>query len=260
MDELLWAFGSMLIVLLVVYLLPLGLTRKGKVILVISSFILALGGIAATASFSFFLSLLILVVLILFVTYLLDQRLGRWLYSKEEFFVERENEDIFLETQLQTAASLEKIHQRNNHATLEPLTLLKDKKEKNASVEVKEESETDIPFETGEEDISFLLNRSISLEKETSEKQEEQKNEEVDYLSEIEELLNDDLDHLKTFDRSSPSQNSTPIAHDDHEIPVISFEEKPLMKKSESSNGQAKKIEDFDEIPVLPFYEKGGDA
>jgi hypothetical protein len=258
MDELLWAFGSMLIVLLVVYLLPLGLIKKGKVILVISSFILALGGIAATASFSFLLSLLILVVLILFVTYLLDQRLGRWLYSKEESFGEREIEDIFLETQLQTAASLEKIHQRKNDATLEPLTLLKDKKEKNASVEVKEESGTDIPFETGDEDISFLLNRSISLEKEASKKQEEQKHEEVDYLSEIEELLNDDLDHLQTIDRSTPSQNRAPIANDDHEIPVISFENKPLKKNSESSNGQAKKIEDFDEIPVLPFHGKEG--
>lgn len=259
MDELLWAFGSMLIVLLVVYLLPLGLTKKGKVILVISSFVLALGGIAATASFSFLLSLLILVVLIIFVTYLLDQRPGRWLYSKEESYVELENEDVFLETQLQTASSLEKIQQRKNDAPLEPLTLLKEKKEQNASEEVEEERETDIPFETEDEDISFLLNRSISLEKETSKIQEEEKHGEVDYLSEIEELLNDDLDHLQTITKSSPSQNRAPIAHDDHEIPVISFEDQPLKKKNESSKGQAKKIEDFDEIPVLPFHDKEGD-
>jgi hypothetical protein len=258
MDELLWAFGSMLIVLVVIYLLPLGLTKKGKAILVSSSFILALGGLAATTSFSFLLSLIILVVLILFVTYLLDQRLGRWLYSKEESFVERENEDMFLETQLQTAASLEKIHQQKNDA-LEPLSLLEEKKEKNASVEATEASETDIPFETGDEDISFLLKRSISLDNETSKKQKEQKHDEVDYLSEIEELLNDNLDHLQTIDRTNLSHNRAQIADDGHEIPVISFEDKPLKKKSESSNGQAKKIEDFDEIPVLPFHEKEGD-
>jgi hypothetical protein len=225
MDELLWAFCSMLIVLLVFYFLPLGLTKKGKVILVISSFILALGGIAATASFSFVLSLLILVLLILFVTYLLDQRLGRWLYSKEESFGEHETEDIFLETPLQTAASLEMIHQQKNDAVLEPLTLLKDKKEKNTSVEAKEESEKDIPMETGDEDISFLLNRSVSLEKETSKKQQEQRDEEFDYLSEIEELLNDDLDHLQTIERTNPSQKRAQIAHDDHEIPVLPFHE-----------------------------------
>jgi hypothetical protein len=259
MDKLLWAFGSMLIVLLVVYLLPLGLTKKGKVIIVITSFILALGGIAATTSFSLLLSLLILVVLILFVTYLLDQRLGKMLYSKEETFGEREPEDVFLETQLQTAASLEMLQQRKNEASLEPLNLLKDKNEKNDSADVKKESETDIPFETGDEDISFLLNRSISMENETSKKQEEQKHKDVDYLSEIEELLNDNLDHLQTAGQSIPSKNSAPIAHDEHEIPVISFEDKPLKKKSVSSNGQAKKIEDFDEISVLPYRDKEGD-
>ncbi len=80
MVELLWAFGSVLFVMLIVYFLPLGFTKKGKVILVFTSFLLALGGLAATASFSFLQTVLILFVLILFVTYLMDQRLGKWLY------------------------------------------------------------------------------------------------------------------------------------------------------------------------------------
>jgi hypothetical protein len=260
MDGFIWVFGTALIVILIVYFLPLGLTKKGKVILVTSSFLLALGGIAATSSFSFLLSLAILVVLIVFVTYLLDQRLGKWLYSAEESFGEPENDKVFLTTELQTAASLEKNHHRNNEAALEPLNFLKDKKEKNASVATEDESKGDITtFETGDDDISFLLNRSITLEKETSTKQAEQKLKEVDYLSEIEELLNDNLDHLQTIEIPNHSQNSKPIAYDDHEIPVFSFEDKPLKKKSESNNGQAKKIEDFDEIPVLPFHESEGD-
>jgi hypothetical protein len=224
MGELLWAFGSMLIVLLVVYLLPLGFTKKGKVILVITSFILALGGIAATASFSFLLSLPILVVLTLFVTYLLDQRLGKWLYSTEGLSKEPEMEDVFLETELQTAASLERIHQQKNETALEPLNLLKE--EKNENNNMKDQSNTNIPFETGDEDISFLLNRSISLEKETSKKQENPKHGEVDYLSEIEELLNDGQDHLQTIDNTTPSQFREPVTHDDHEISVLPFHEK----------------------------------
>lgn len=246
MDGLVWAFGSMLIVILIFYFLPLGLTKKGKIILVLTSFILALGGMAATASFSFLLAVLLLVVLIVFVTYLMDQRLGKWLYS--ETIKEQGNEDFFLNTELETAASLEKLHQQKNESTLEPLTLLK---EKTIGSEAKQESEADIPlFEAEEEDISFLLNRSISLEKETSEIAKEKKQDESDYLSEIEELLKDNFDY-----QSNSAVNNQSFA-DDHEIPVISFDDKPLKKND--SPRSAKKIEDFDEIPVLPFHEKEG--
>jgi hypothetical protein len=253
MEVLLWAFGSTSLVMLIIFFLPLGLTKKGKVILVGTSFLLALGGIAATASFSFLITLLILVVLILFVTYLLDQRLGKFLYTIDNSTEEVDNEDFYMDADRKTAASHESVYQRKNEGAHELLSLLKDEKKEITRPETKQNEENDLPvFETtGDEDISFLLERTVPME-ETS---KELKHEEVDYLAEIEELLDDDLSDLQSFDLSKHTQNTAINAESKHEIPVLSFEDKP-EKKSESSTKSARKIEDFDEIPILPFHEK----
>jgi hypothetical protein len=259
MNEFLWAIGSMLIVMAIVYFLPLGLTKKGKVILVMISFLLALGGIAATASFSLLLSVLILVVLVFFVTYLLEQRLGKWLYINNDYtsIGEEEHTDLFMNTEQETAASFENVYQRKEEAILEPLHHIKEDIETNDDFESKQMSGADIPeFDTPDEDISFLLNRSISLEKETSNLPTEQKADETDYLAEIESMLIDQ-DGLADVYRPNTSPSTASMADEDLEIPVLSFEDKPVKKKSDSP---VKKMEDFDEIPVLPFHEMEGES
>jgi hypothetical protein len=259
MVELLWAFGSVLFVMLIVYFLPLGFTKKGKVILVFTSFLLALGGLAATDSFSFLQTVLMLFVLILFVTYLMDQRLGKWLYViDDDSLAKQEDEDFFMNSEMETAVSRDNVYQSKGEQQLEPINLLKVNDEKKPQNEFKKERESDfLTVETEDEDISFLLNRSILMEKEQSEIIEEPMHE-VDYLSEIEELLIEDIDESESVEQSKLSQNQAIIVDDEHEIPVISFDDKPLKNSNETSTNAAQQFDGLDEIPIIPFHEKEG--
>ncbi|MCQ6278272.1 ABC transporter permease [Bacillus sp. EB600] len=254
MDEFFWAFGSMLFVMLIVYFLPLGFSKKGKIILVFTSFLLALGGLAATASFSFLLTSLILIVLILFGTYLMDQRMGKWLYAIDDFLAKQEDEDFFINSEMESAVSRENVYQSKGKQQLEPINILKVNDEKKSQNEFKKNRESDfLTVETGDEDISFLLNRSISMEKEHSDIIEEPMHE-VDYLSEIEGLLVEDSD--KSVDQSKTVQNQEVIVEiDEHEIPVISLEDK---SSNETSTNPAQQFDDLDEIPIISFHEKEG--
>lgn len=257
MVELLWAFGSVLFVMLIVYFLPLGFTKKGKVILVFTSFLLTLGGLAATDSFSFLQTVLMLFVLILFVTYLMDQRLGKWLYViNDDSLAKQEDEDFFMNSEMEASVSRESIYQSKGEQQLKPINLLK-VDEKKPQTELHQDRESDfLTVVTEDDDISFLLNRSISMEKEQSETIEEPIHE-VDYLSEIEELLIEDIDESDSVEQSKLSQNQAIIADDEDEIPVISFEDKPLKKSNETSTNSAQQF-GLDEIPIIPFHEMEG--
>ena len=116
----------------------------------------------------------------------LDQRLGKWLYSIDDSLAKQEDEDFFMNSEMETAVSRDNVYQSKGEQQLEPINLLKVNDEKKPQSEFKQDRESDIlTVVTEDEDISFLLNRSISMEKEQSETIEEPIHE-VDYLSEIE--------------------------------------------------------------------------
>lgn len=79
------AFGSMLILLLALSIVPLGFTFKGKLMIVFSSFVIALGGAAAAQTVSLWLTILLLVLLVFLFSYLLNQRLSMLIYNTELF-------------------------------------------------------------------------------------------------------------------------------------------------------------------------------
>ena len=84
MHVLIWALGSMVIFMLLIILMPLSLTLKGKVLISFAGFVLALGGLNAVNSFPLWETILLLLTLVFFTSYILDNRLGKLLY-KERF-------------------------------------------------------------------------------------------------------------------------------------------------------------------------------
>ncbi|MDQ1001326.1 hypothetical protein QFZ28_001726 [Neobacillus niacini] len=102
MQTIIWAFGAMLLLLLIVSFLPLNFNLKGKFTVVLSAFFIALGGLAAVTLFPIWQTLLILLVLTFFTSYVLDSRLGNALYSAfvtEEDFSDDKNEIHFSKTE-----------------------------------------------------------------------------------------------------------------------------------------------------------------
>ena len=252
MGSLIWAFGAMLITILIVYFLPIGLTKMGKIIVPITGFLLALGGLAAASSFPLWQTLVMLVVLILFVSYILDTRLGNRLYMNGDNHVIDHTETIeqgFMET----AVSHEQHHSESLPVQAD---ILKKKGSASTPQQKKQQVEAEPVYIEHDDDISFLLNRSFTMEEEKSNKTEEPTRE-VDYLSELEEILVDQKDEIPTDNKSENSRNDSNL---EHEIPVLNFNDQPSKKKEESAP-KAKVVsplEGLDEIPVLPFHEKEG--
>lgn len=91
MLTIIWAFGAMLLTLLVMSFLSLGFNLKGKLAVALLAFVIALGGLFAVNFVALWQILLLLFVLTFFVSYIMDSRLGRALYntsSSEEVMVE----------------------------------------------------------------------------------------------------------------------------------------------------------------------------
>ncbi|MEH7249917.1 hypothetical protein V7114_24430 [Neobacillus niacini] len=88
MQTIIWAFGSMLLLLLIISFLPLGFNLRGKFIVIFSAFTIAMAGLAAVNVFPILQTLLILLVLTFIGAYILDSRLGKVIY--QEFLVDEE--------------------------------------------------------------------------------------------------------------------------------------------------------------------------
>jgi hypothetical protein len=91
MQTIIWAFGAMLLSLLVMSFLSIGFNLKGKLAVALSAFVIALGGLFAVNFVPLWQILLLMFVLTFFVSYIMDSRLGRVLYhtsSSEEVMVE----------------------------------------------------------------------------------------------------------------------------------------------------------------------------
>ncbi len=71
-------------------------------------------------------------------------------------------------------------------------------------------------------------------------------------------MLIEDIDESESVEQSKLSQNQAIIADDEDEIPVISFEDKPLKKSNETSTNAAQQFDGLDEIPIIPFHEMEG--
>jgi hypothetical protein len=171
MQTIFWAFGSSLVLMLIISFIPLGFTLKGKLFVVLTGFVLALGGLVATTSFPFSVIVLMLLVLAFFAAYMLDSRMGAIVYEDQDKAREVVYEDIEQSIGTKQSENLE----------LEVMGLPLEKSEVTVNFGASPSFKKDL-----DEDISFLQERDTKVEFESVLVDPQV---EVSYLSDIESML-----------------------------------------------------------------------
>jgi hypothetical protein len=97
MLSLVWAFGATLILFLILTLLRIGFSFKGKLIVALTGFVLALAGQAAVTSFPLWQTGLIVLLLVLAAAYVMDSRLAAVIYEQGTDSFELESDEEFEE-------------------------------------------------------------------------------------------------------------------------------------------------------------------
>lgn len=218
MEELIVSVVSLLILVPIIYFLPLGLTNKGKGIVIIIAFIFANLAILAKNSFSLWQTGLIILLLTFLTVYILDKKFSKFLFSsKKSHDKEADFFDENIEIEEDTQNLDEDIAPNNNIDTnlgVEAITLEKFEHEHSSIEEIPAEPETILNVEMKEEDttesmvnddlvaedeIAFLMNREELLEEVELEPISEAEAAQLDeYLSDIEQLLEEeDLEELE---------------------------------------------------------------
>jgi hypothetical protein len=216
-----WVIGSMLLMLLIHFLLPLGYTTKGKFVVVISSGLLALGGLAAVSIIPLWQTLLILLVLSFFAAYIMDSRLGKLMYKTKVQFIEEndipDSDSSFMLTKQSEATS---------DIELMDLSEL----EITASTSVMKQDEDTFSADSLDEDISFLQDREIESD---SEEDLEAGELEVGYLSDIESLLEESTqEKVELHEEKVDSLDEEGWLDELAELTLIKDEEKNMNEES----------------------------
>ncbi|WML59566.1 hypothetical protein [Neobacillus sp. PS2-9] len=199
MTSMVWALCSMLVFFLILAFLPLGLTIKGKLFLAVTSFLFALGGLAAVVSFPLWQTALMLVALVFFAAYFFEKRLGTVVFKDTPVFEEKWTDELInpvLNSKLDLSQSDTSFELTELRQTEESLVLNSTPLVSSSQVSEQGQQRNSLP----EEDISFLLERDI--EKSVDEQQElDEPKVEVTYLSDIESLLDDQLVEKKELEK-----------------------------------------------------------
>jgi hypothetical protein len=195
MVSLIWALGSTLVIMLLISFLPLKFTLKGKLIAVLTSLLLALGGLAASASFPLWQTALMLGVLSFFIAYFLDKRIGTLIYKENSIIAdtfEDMDETSDSEYHLDMVKSVDLVQVNEELAISESAQVNVEKVSELEVSPAEQLSEIDREvtgnLELIDEDISFLIERNIEDKAEEEMKALEP---EIGYLSDIESLLAD---------------------------------------------------------------------
>ncbi|SDM23691.1 hypothetical protein [Bacillus sp. OK048] len=221
MLTIIWVLGSMLLMLLIHFLLPLGYTTKGKFIVVVTSGLLALGGLAATSTIPVGQTLLILLALSFFAAYIMDSRMAKSLYLTKEKLLEKvdfEDSDSSFILSKQTEKTLD-------------IELMDSELEISAPFSILKTAENTISVESLDEDISFLQDRELdSKSKEVIEDTEL----EVGYLSDIESLLEDSIQQkVELQEEKVDSQDEVGWLDELAELTLVKDEERSPIIESE---------------------------
>jgi hypothetical protein len=250
MNSLMLTVGSMLLTLILVFLVPLGLTKKGKVVVVLISFLLALIGLTATTVFSLWQTSLLLIVLIAFTTYLLYTRFKSLLYLTNGSFgkklidekipindynkVNTENYEQYSLGRNEVASGMD---HNENEVTLEA-DLFYTQHDSNQVI-------TEEFSEIEDEDISFLLNRNIEIDEEKSNKDNLTA---IDYVSDIESLLVSASEEKQDLEKS---EEPLRYSKDEDELPILTFDH-DLLENDEQTETSIP-LEKLEELPLLSF-------
>lgn len=83
MQSILWATGSLLILIPIIYLLPLGISLRGKWMIIVISFLAAVIAILAKAVFPIWKTILMILLLLGLIVYFIQKKLNDVLFSSE---------------------------------------------------------------------------------------------------------------------------------------------------------------------------------
>jgi hypothetical protein len=188
MQSVIWAFGSMLALMLIIsFVPPLGFTLKGKYFVVFFGFVFALGGNAAVLSIPLWQTLLLLLLITFFAAYIMNNRMSSILYKEQDQLEEQYvDEPVFNKpSEKNSELDLEELEVQDLiiEATPSPSRMAA----KIANLEPKIGQLIDV---LDDEDISFLQDRDTlpEVEKEVI----DDAILEVSYISDIEAMLQDD--------------------------------------------------------------------
>ncbi|MEH7439883.1 hypothetical protein V7182_20785 [Neobacillus drentensis] len=180
MTSILWAFITMLVLMLILFIIPLRLTVKGKLLIALKSFLFAISGLFLVALFPLWETALILLTLIFLAAYFMVTRMRKLILNNHPVLVAELNNESINKVNL---------HERtiNENTSLESKELNKgfSKPTINFEEELKIQN---IPYKDNliDADISFLLERNFENEADV---QLETPEKEKSSLSELESLL-----------------------------------------------------------------------
>jgi hypothetical protein len=173
--------------MVIISFLPLGFTISGKVFIVLVSFVLALGGLAAISSFPLWETVLLLVLLIFFTAYFMGKRGGTVIFKENPSFEERlpsQNTNTLLNSKIDMIKMKESMELTELDLVEAPVINMADTSQPIVKPTMEKLIEN-------KEDILFLLERN-SVSEAFEQKQEESENE-IGYLSDIESLLEEEI-------------------------------------------------------------------
>lgn len=232
MIPIIWAFSSMIFLLLIIFVIPLGFTVKGKLFAVLASFLLGLGGLIASLSFPLWETALMLIALIFFTAYFMDNRIGSLLFKEfpsNEEKLPKEFISDHSDFQMVTKKIPDSFDHTDVNSIKDPLSNLIDGSDllTMRGLEKVIENENNLQ----DDDISFLLVRNLEekVENQIGKKIEP----EIGYLSDIESLLveasnekiKDQIDILEEINRPT-------IIHGKNDVEPHVSDEDSLMKDS----------------------------
>ncbi|TKC15628.1 hypothetical protein [Robertmurraya kyonggiensis] len=288
MEELVLSIISLIILIPIIYFLPLGLSNKGKGILIIIALVFANAGLLANSNFPIWQTGLILLVLCILAVYVLDKRFKNFLFANSnddtqfEPSLEEEtkgkseaviSEQIFANNDAKGDIGEYSLNETNEGNDISPIstdeqpeieelpisrhepelegiagTLLQETEELSEIDTFQNEGDVD---HESDEETAFLTSRETAMDEEEllSEKDNVQ---ELNYMSEIELLLEND--HLEDYQENKDNDIGENHVNNDPE----SYELKFSINAEENSNGAS--IEEQDEELEVFNFEHMDDA
>lgn len=222
MQSFLWAIGSLVILVPIIYFLPLGISLRGKWLVIIISFILGLTGLLAKAIFPLWKTILMLLLLMGLVVYFIEKKLGSVMFLPEgpasgkakEIEPQKEViEDWVISEKLEEKDSIkdevevlteDNLEMSNDDSFIEPISEPVLQVTETYSENVSEE------LDDGKEDISFIQVREKLLEAEDNfiEEMDISSKEDSD-ATEFEGLMNLKLETLSNNGMSEHNESDT---------------------------------------------------
>ncbi|MGX6442936.1 hypothetical protein ACWM35_06850 [Neobacillus sp. K501] len=193
MQSFLWAIGSLLILVPIIYFLPLGITLRGKWLVIIISFILGLTGLLAKTIFPLWKTILMLLLLMGIVVYFIEKKLGTVLFLSETHIPGNEKEFDSYEEEIEDWEISEK--QVEKSSTKEELEVL---------------PENDLEIDKDESFIEPIFEPALPVASTSVEKENEQLvdwDEDISFIQDRNQLLEDQVNSFEEIDLT-PKEDS----------------------------------------------------